>query len=84
MSTGGLAQPDVSPCTSVSVSYLDKVGGMEVHVEEHEGDAVALGVADAVGADLVVGVARAAVGRRGQGAVVHLEDGVAAWKEIVS
>ena len=70
--------------SSVSVSYLDKVGGMEVHVEEHEGDAVALRVADAVGADLVVGVARAAVGRGRQGAVVHLKDGVAAWKEIVS
>ena len=65
----------------MSVSYLDEVGGVEVHVEEHERDAVALRVADAVGADLVVGVARAAVGRGGQGAVVHREDGVAAWKE---
>ena len=54
---------------------------MEVHVEEHEGDSVALRVADAVRADLVVGVARASVGRRGQGAVVNSENGVAALKE---
>ena len=55
---------------------------MEVHVQEHEGDGVALRMADAVGADLVVGIARAAVGRGSQGAVVHREDGIAACKEM--
>ena len=54
---------------------------MQIHVEEHERDSVALRVADAVRADLVVRVARAAVRRRGQSAVVHCQDGVATWEE---
>ncbi len=62
------------------IPYLDNVGRVHIQVGEHHGDpssVLLVGVADAVGADLVVRVLRAAVSRGGQRAVPAVQDSVA-------
>lgn len=61
------------------MTHLDGVGGVQVHRLEPHGHATALGVSEAVGADLVRWVLGSAKGRRVDGAIVQLQGHVTSF-----